>query len=79
MMIMFPLTFLSPAFVPKETMPNWLQHFVDVNPVTLVINATRDLMNAGDLTLSVVWALAGCAAVVAIFAPISVWSYSKKL
>ncbi|EGD42927.1 ABC transporter permease [Nocardioides sp. WG-D5] len=79
MMIMFPLTFLSPAFVPKETMPNWLQHFVDVNPVTLVINATRDLMNAGDLTLSVVWALVGCAAVVAIFAPISVWSYSKKL
>ena len=34
MMIMFPLTFLSNAFVPAETLPGWLQAFVKVNPVS---------------------------------------------
>src|SRR5262245_28053235 len=37
MMIMFPLTFLSNAFVPARTLPGWLQAFVKINPVTLVI------------------------------------------
>src|SRR5215470_15273431 len=77
MMIMFPLTFLSNAFVPERTMPGWLQAFVKVNPVTLVINAIRDLMNDGALTANVGWAVLGCAAVVAIFAPLAVWSYGR--
>ena len=32
MMIMFPLTFLSNAFVPAETLPGWLQAFVEHQP-----------------------------------------------
>jgi ABC-2 type transport system permease protein len=79
MMIMFPLTFLSNAFVPTRTMPGWLQTFVKVNPVTLVINAIRDLMNNGALTANVAWAVLGCAVVVAIFAPLAVWSYGRKV
>lgn len=79
MMIMFPLTFLSPAFVGVKTMPGWLQHFVNVNPVSLVIYACRDLMNRGEFTAHVGWALFGCAVVVAIFLPLSVRSYSRKL
>jgi len=79
MMIMFPLTFLSNAFVSQRTMPGWLEHFVNVNPVTLVINAIRDLINQGQLTANVVWALLGCVIVVAIFAPLAVRSYSKKI
>lgn len=79
MMIMFPLTFLSNAFVSVQTLPGWLQAFVNVNPVTLVINAIRDLMNDGELTANVGWALLGCLAVVAIFAPLAVRSYSRKV
>jgi ABC-2 type transport system permease protein len=79
MMIMFPLSFLSNAFVPTETMPSWLQAFVNVNPVSLVIRAVRDLMNEGELTASVGWAVLGCAAVVAVFAPLAVRSYSRKM
>ncbi|MCP2329656.1 ABC-2 type transport system permease protein [Hamadaea flava] len=79
MMIMFPLTFLSNAFVPTQTLPGWLQAFVKVNPVTLVINATRDLMNAGSVTSNVGWAVLGCAVVVAIFAPLAVVSYNRKI
>jgi ABC-2 type transport system permease protein len=79
MMIMFPLTFLSNAFVPASTLPGWLQAFVKVNPVTLVIKALRDLMNHGQVTANVGWALLGCAVVVAIFAPLAVSSYNRKV
>ena len=65
MMIMFPLTFLSNAFVDVDTLPGWLQAFVNVNPVSHVVSALRDLINDGRLTIEVVWAVIGCSAVVA--------------
>jgi ABC-2 type transport system permease protein len=79
MMIMFPLSFLSNAFVPTQTMPGWLQTFVDVNPITHVIQAVRDLMNDGALTAHVAYAVLGCVAVVAVFAPLAVRSYARKM
>jgi len=79
MMIMFPLTFLSNAFVPAESLPGWLETFVKVNPVSHVVTACRDLINEGRLTAEVGWALLGCAAVVAVFAPLAVRSYARKL
>jgi len=41
--VVFPLTFASSAFVPTSTMPGWLQAFANHQPVTIVINALRDL------------------------------------
>jgi ABC-2 type transport system permease protein len=79
MLIMFPLTFLSNIFADPATMPEWLQKFVSINPVTLVVNAIRDLMNDGQVTASVGWAVLGCAIVAAIFLPLSVRSYSRKM
>ncbi|MFI7043932.1 ABC transporter permease [Streptosporangium sandarakinum] len=79
MMIMFPLTFLSNAFVPAETLPGWLEAFVKVNPVSHVVSAVRDLLNHGAVTAEVGWAVIGCAVVVAIFAPLAVRSYSRKM
>ena len=79
MMIMFPLTFLSNAFVPEETLPGWLQTFVKLNPVSHVVSALRDLINDGAVTAEVGWAVVGCLAVVAVFAPLAVRSYSRKM
>ncbi|WP_134768311.1 ABC transporter permease [Nocardioides sp. 1609] len=79
MMIMFPLTFLSNAFVPVDTLPGWLAAFVRVNPVSHVVSAVRDLMNDGAVTGEVAWALLGCAVVVAVFAPLAVRSYSRTV
>ncbi len=79
MMIMFPLTFLSNAFVPSSTLPGWLRAFVQVNPVSHVVTAVRDLINDGQVTAQVGSALLGCAIVVAIFLPLSVRSYSRKM
>ena len=79
LMVMFPLTFLSNAFVPTDTMPGWLQAFADANPVSHIISAIRDLANQGQITANAGWALLGCAIVVAIFAPLSVRSFTRKM
>jgi ABC-2 type transport system permease protein len=79
MMVMFPLSFLSNAFVPVATLPGWLQAVTRVNPVSHVISALRDLMNHGALTAQVGWALFGCVIVVAIFIPLAMRSYSKRV
>ncbi|MCL2782120.1 MAG: ABC transporter permease [Actinomycetia bacterium] len=79
MMIMFPLTFMSNAFVPASTLPGWLRAFVSVNPVSHIVTACRALMNGGALTADLGWAAAGCAVVVAVFAPMAVRAYSRKM
>ena len=79
MMIMFPLAFLSNAFVPVDSLPGWLQAVTRVNPVSHVVSALRYLMNGGALTAQVGWALLGCATVAAIFIPLAVRSYSKRV
>ena len=79
LMVMFPLTFLSNAFVPTDTMPTWLQTFADINPVSHIISALRDLANDGQVTSQVGWALLGCAIIVAVFAPLSVKSFTRKM
>ncbi len=79
MMIMFPLAFLSNAFVPVSTLPGWLQTVTRVNPVSHVVSALRDLMNDGTFTAQVGWALLGCATVAAIFIPLAVRSYSRRV
>ena len=79
MMIMFPLAFLSNAFVPVSTLPGWLQTVTRVNPVSHVVSALRDLMNHGAFTAQAGWALLGCATVAAIFIPLAVRSYSRRV
>jgi len=79
MMILFPLTFVSNAFVPAETMPSGLHAFVSINPVSHVVSAARDLANDGAITGEVGLALLGCVVVIAIFAPLSVRSYTRKI
>jgi len=79
MMILFPLTFLSNAFVGVNTLPDGLAAFVKVNPVSHLVTAARDLANNGEVTSQVGWTLLASVIVIAIFAPLSVRSYKKHL
>jgi ABC-2 type transport system permease protein len=79
MMVMFPLAFLSNAFVPVDTLPGWLQTVTRVNPVSHVVSALRDLMNDGAVTAQVGWAVLGCAVVAAVFIPLAVRSYTRHV
>ncbi|MET4609117.1 ABC-2 type transport system permease protein [Rhodococcus sp. PvR044] len=78
MLILFPLTFMSNAFVPSHTMPGWMQAFVNVNPVSHLVTAVRDLANDGHFGIQVVWALLGAAIIVAVMAPLTVRTYMRK-
>ena len=77
--IIFPLTFISSAFVPIETMPDWLQPFAEHNPFTTMVDAARalfvDAPAGNDVWLAVVW----CVAIVAVFAPLSAWRYRRAV
>jgi len=74
---LFPLTFVSSAFVPVQTMPGWLEAFAVNQPITHVINALRSLALGtpmGDnLWLSLLWILA----IFAVFIPLAVRSYKR--
>ncbi|MBH0778367.1 ABC transporter permease [Nocardia bovistercoris] len=78
MLIMFPLTFCSPAFVPTESMPSVVRAFVNVNPVSHLIYACRELMNSGTIGAHFGWTLVGAGAIVAVFAPLTVRTYMRK-
>ena len=73
--LIFPITFISSAFVPIESMPDVLQKVADVNPVTQVVDAVRHFWlgtPAGDaIWASIVWTLV----LIAIFAPLSIRKY----
>jgi ABC-2 type transport system permease protein len=79
MLILFPLTFLSNAFVPVSTLPGWLQAFVKVNPVSHLVSATRALANSATITSEVGWTVIACLVVITVFAPLSVRSYRRNL
>ncbi|MGD0700373.1 MAG: ABC transporter permease [Trebonia sp.] len=79
MMILFPLTFLSNAFVQITSLPGWLQAFVKVNPVSYLVSASRELANQGTVGADVGWTVVACLAVIAIFAPLSVRSYRRHM
>ena len=74
---LFPITFLSSAFVPIQTMPGWLQAFANNQPVTYVVNTMRVLALGGpveaNLWKSVIW----LAAIFVVFAPLAVRAYKR--
>ena len=78
-MIILPLTFASTAFAPVETMPGWLQGFVKANPVTSVIDAARGLMLGGEVTQPVMRALAWMVIITAVFAPLAILRYRRRI
>jgi len=78
MLILFPLTFLSNAFVPTNTLPGWLKAFVNVNPVSHLVTAIRQLANLGTIGYDFWISLFGAAIIVAIFAPLTVRAYMRK-
>jgi ABC-2 type transport system permease protein/oleandomycin transport system permease protein len=74
----FPLTFASSAFVPVQTMPEWLRPIAEANPVTVVVNAARGLIlgtaDAGTVLLAAGW----IGGLIAIFAPLAIWTYRRR-
>jgi ABC transporter DrrB family efflux protein len=78
----FPLTFVSSAFVPIQSMPGWLQGFAENQPVTIVIDTMRYLALGpipGNTSLQPhLWlSLAWMAGTLLVFGPLAVRAYRR--
>jgi ABC-2 type transport system permease protein/oleandomycin transport system permease protein len=74
---LFPITFLSSAFVPIQTMPGWLQAFANNQPVTYVIDTMRALALGGPVAASLWKSLAWLVGIFVVFAPLAVRAYRR--
>ena len=76
---LFPVTFLSSAFVPISTMPGWLQAFANNQPVTYTIDAMRAMAldGYGPIWPSLWKSLAWLAGIFIVFAPLAVRAYKR--
>jgi ABC transporter DrrB family efflux protein len=74
---LFPLTFLSSAFVPIPSMPGWLQAFANNQPVTYVINVMRSMALGGAIAADLWKSIAWLAGIFIVFAPLAVRAYKR--
>ena len=76
--ILFPIAFVSNVFVDPTTMPGWLRTFTEVNPVSHLVTAERQLTNGDSALGQVGWALLAAALLTAVFAPLAVRRYRSS-
>ncbi len=73
----FPLTFISSAFVPVASMPEVLRGFAEVNPFTITVNAMRSLWLGAPAHNNVWGAVVWAFVIIAVFAPVAVARYRR--
>lgn len=85
-MAVYPLIFVSSAYVSVDTLPGWMRPIAEHQPVTIMSNAARSLAlgnpavaglghtTAYWVVLSVVWA----AGLVVLFAPLAIIGYRRS-
>src|ERR687892_670369 len=78
-MALFPLVFLSNVFVAPETLPGWLEAFVDVSPISHLVTAARALMDGTVAGLELTVSLGTAALLTAVFAPLTTYLYGRKV
>jgi ABC-2 type transport system permease protein len=76
-MASFPLTFLSNVFVDPTTLPGPLEAFVKVNPISILVDASRGFMGGNVHGGDVAIVLAVAVGLTAVFAPITTRLYRK--
>ncbi|MDD2786353.1 MAG: ABC transporter permease [Patescibacteria group bacterium] len=76
--VIFPLTFISSAFVPTQTMPTVLRAFAENQPLTHVMNAMRTWLVGTPSDNSAWIALAWCLGIIIISLPIAAWLFRVR-
>ena len=75
--ILFPLTFISSAFVPVESMPSWLEAIAEANPFTRMVDAARSLFlgtpAGNDIWVAVAWSIG----ISLVFGTLAVWRFRR--
>jgi ABC-2 type transport system permease protein len=74
----FPLLFISNVFVDSATMPEFLQKFMNISPISLTVTAIRGLIHGNVTTTQIAYVFLSCAILIAIFAPLTMHLYNNK-
>jgi len=74
---MFPITFVSSAFVSTQSMTPWLRRLADANPFTTITNAARALYNGRDPGHNLWQAVAWIVGITVVFAALSVRRFTR--
>jgi ABC-2 type transport system permease protein len=85
-LLVFPLSFVSSAYVPVDSMPGWLQPIAEHQPLTAMVGSVRALALGDDaqavLGHSASWftvrALLWSVAIVAVFAPLATRTFARR-
>ncbi|MFC6356047.1 ABC transporter permease [Luethyella okanaganae] len=86
-LVLFPLTFISNAFVPSETLPTPLRIFAEYNPVSALVQAARELFGnvppgtpESDVSTQqypIVTVLVGVALMLIVFVPLCILKFAR--
>jgi ABC transporter DrrB family efflux protein len=76
--LLFPLVFVSSAFVPVGQMPSWLQGFATYQPISVTITACRALMIGGPTAKWVIQTLAWTVGLLIVFIPVATRRYRTR-
>ena len=72
------IPYLSSAFVPVDSMPEWLQPVAEYQPITPIIETIRGLLMGTPLGSQGWWSLAWCVAILAIAVVWGAWLFRRK-
>lgn len=78
MLVLMPITFVSNALVPIDTMPGWMQACASANPVSHLVTAARGLAAGEDVGTDIAYTLVGAAAVLAVVVPVTLRTYMRR-
>jgi len=78
-LLVLPLSFGSNTFVQTNTLPGWLQGFVNVNPITHLAGVSRGLFIGGPVANHLLWTLGWIVGMVAVFMPLALRAYKRKV
>lgn len=76
--VVFPLTFASNVMVRPETMPPALRHWVELNPVSMMVTAIRGLMAGTATGEQIVYALIAPVTLMVTLPPVVRWLLRRK-
>ncbi|MCD0444946.1 ABC transporter permease [Glycomyces sp. A-F 0318] len=77
--LLMPLAYTSTIFVEKETLPEAVQWFAAVNPLTSLAESMRVFLDGGTPGTELLTLLGWCAALFAVFVPLSLRAYRRRL
>jgi ABC-type polysaccharide/polyol phosphate export permease len=87
--VIFPLTFVAPTFVPINTLPGPLQSFAEWNPVSTVTQSARELFGnvppgtpppeGWAMQHPVIYTLIWAVAILVVFVPLSTWQFRRSV